>query len=99
MMVDFTLHKQFLNNLGVNLTEEHFEALAAHVESTLSQRVIDEVVLLLDDDQAAELAGLKGADSDTLGTWLSQNVTDLKEIIENEVDILLGELAENADRL
>ena len=98
-MTDFKLHKQFLTNLGVNLTDDELTALAEHIESTLSERVIDEIVLLLDDDQAAELASLKGADNSIVESWLDQNVTDLKEIIEDEVDIMLSELAENADQL
>lgn len=98
-MTDFKLHKQFLTNLGVNLTDDELTVLAEHIESTLSERVIDEIVLLLDDDQAAELASLKGADNSIVESWLDQNVTDLKEIIEDEVDIMLSELAENADQL
>ena len=98
-MIDFKLHKQFLTNLGVNLTDDELTVLAEHIESTLSERVINEVVLLLDDDQAAELASLKGADSSMIEAWLDQNVTDLKEIIEDEVDIMLSELAESADQL
>lgn len=98
-MTDFKLHKQFLTNLGVNLTDDELTVLAEHIESTLSERVIDEIVLLLDDDQAAELASLKGADNSIVESWLDQNVTDLKEIIEDEVDIMLSELAESADQL
>ena len=98
-MIDFKLHKQFLTNLGVNLTDDELTVLAEHIESTLSERVIDEIVLLLDDDQAAELASLKGADNSIVESWLDQNVTDLKEIIEDEVDIMLSELAESADQL
>lgn len=98
-MTDFKLHKQFLTNLGVNLTDDELTVLAEHIESTLSERVIDEIVLLLDDDQAAELASLKDADNSIVESWLDQNVTDLKEIIEDEVDIMLSELAESADQL
>ena len=98
-MIDFKLHKQFLINLGVNLTDDELTALAEHIESTLSERVIDEIVTLLDDEQAEELASLKDADNSIVETWLDQNVTDLKEIIEDEVDIMLSELAENADQL
>lgn len=98
-MTDFKLHKQFLTNLGVNLTDDELTVLAEHIESTLSERVIDEIVLLLDDDQASELASLKGADNSIVESWLDQNVTDLKEIIEDEVDIMLSELAESADQL
>ena len=98
-MIDFKLHKQFLINLGVNLTDDELTALAEHIASTLSERVIDEVVTLLDDEQAEELASLKDSDDSIVEAWLDQNVTDLKEIIEDEVDIMLSELAESANHL
>jgi hypothetical protein len=58
-----------------------------------------EIVSYLDETQLTELDSIKNADDETLRNWLVVNVPELDEIIEDEVAILLGDLAEHADRL
>jgi hypothetical protein len=93
------LTQTFLQNLGVNLDEETYNAFSSHFEETLSQRVIDGVIDTLDDDELSQLADLRNQDDEQLQLWLEQNVPDLKQIINDEVAILIGELAENSDKL
>ena len=38
-------------------------------------------------------------DDKAVGEWINDNVPNLQEIAEDERDILLGELAENADKV
>lgn len=90
---------QLLKDLGIELSEQDSSALAEHIDSTLRQRVIDEIVDYLDESQTQELAGLNGAEETVIEQWLKNNVPELKEIIEDEVDILLGEIAQKADSL
>jgi len=61
--------------------------------------VTNELIAELSDEQVDELAALRGGTDEELAAWLKQNVPDLKEIIEDETAILLGELAEHGDNL
>lgn len=97
--MDVLLSKQFLQDIGVSLDEQAYRALSQHYEETLNERVITEVVDGLDEVQLEHLQALKDAELNILRDWLVANVPDLSQIIEDEVAILLGELAENSDKL
>jgi hypothetical protein len=88
-----------LENLGINLSEEHYQALAEHFETTLNERVINEIVLELSPEQAEQLATLQQASDEEVLAWLKTNVPDVAEIVTDEVDILLGEIAENSEAI
>lgn len=90
--------KQFLQDIGIELDEQTYAHFSEHFDATLESRVIESILDELDENQLQELATLKG-DEEKLGPWLEANVPDLKDIIQTEVDILLGELAENADHI
>lgn len=93
------LTKVVLQNIGVVLSDEDYASLSEHFDSTLNERVIDEIALEITPEQAVELSTLENADDATVSAWLQQNVTNLSEIISDEVDILLGELAEHSGTL
>ena len=97
--MDGLLSKQFLSDIGVTLDEQTYQALSNHYEETLYSRIIDEITLELDERQLEELASLKAADTQVLRQWLVTNVPQLGEIIEDEVAILMGEMAENSDQI
>ncbi len=93
------LNKEILEQLGIQLTEEEYASLAEHFESTLDERVINEIVLSLTPEQAQELSTLQQSNDDELLAWLQSNVPELSDIVSDEVDILLGELAEHSETL
>lgn len=93
------LNKQLLTDLGVEMTDEHLAVLSDHFETTLDERVTNELIAELNDEQVEELTTLRDSSEDQLAEWLKQNVPQMKEIIEDETAILLGELAENSDNL
>ena len=93
------LNKDFLSLVGVEIDDITYDLLSDHYEHTLNERVMGEVVNYLDETQLTELDSIKNADDETLRNWLVVNVPELDEIIEDEVAILLGDLAEHADRL
>lgn len=99
MSMDGLLNKQFLADIGVKLDEQTHQALSDHYEQTLNERVIDEITTELDEAQLNELSRLTADDPSELSAWLATNVSKLGEIIENEVDILMGEIAENSDQI
>lgn len=91
------LSKELLKDLGIELAEQDYELLAEHFDTTLHDRVIGEIVEELTPGQAQELTTLQGADDEQLLAWLFANVPNFREIVSDEVDILLGELAENSE--
>jgi hypothetical protein len=93
------LTPDIVRNLGIELAEADMQSLAEHFEATLDERVINEIVLGLTPEQAQQLAELQQAGDDTILEWLQANVPDLADIVSDEIDILLGELAENTEAL
>ena len=88
--------QDFLTNLGVSLSPEEQQVLSDYTEEVLRERVIEEVIDSLEEGQAEQLSSLA---DDSLQEWLALNVPELQSIVQDEVDILLGELAEQADQL
>lgn len=97
--MDGLLNKKFLEDIGVTLDDQTYAALSQHYEETLNDRVISEIVDELDERQLGELNNLKDGRTDILQQWLQENVPQLDEIIEDEIAILFGEIAENSDAL
>jgi len=89
------LTKQFLSDIGINMSEEDYTSLAEHFEDTLEDRVINEVVDLLTPDQARELLQLREATDNQVNTWIVTNVPEFRQIVEDEIAILQGEIAES----
>ncbi len=93
------LTKDFLESIGIQLDDTTFVAFADHFDSTLKDRILTDIIDELDDEQLDQVEALKDADGDQLWRWIQVNITDLSEIIQEEIDILLGELAENAEHI
>lgn len=91
------LNKDLLTDLGINLSDEDAQLLSEHFDTTLRTRVIEEIVQELTPDQAQQLASMQQASDEDLMNWLKANVLNFNEIVSDEVDILLGELAENSE--
>lgn len=91
------LDKTLLHDLGIELSDQDYQALEEHFDSTLRDRVIAEIVEELTAEQAEQLATMQNANDDQLQAWLTANVPNLGEIVSDEVDILLGELAEGSE--
>jgi hypothetical protein len=93
------LTQTFLQSLGINMDDTTYQAFAEHFEATLDERVVDAVTDSLNERQLEELVALRDQDEARLQAWLQANVPDLNEIVQDEVDILLGELAENSESI
>ena len=93
------LSKTVLANLGINLSDEAFTSLSEHFEETLDTRVFDEIAYELSPEQAHELASMRDAGDSEIVQWLQTNVPDFADIVSDEVDILLGEIAENSENI
>lgn len=93
------LTPNLLTELGINLSDQDYSLLANHFETTLNERVINEIVLGLTTDQARGLADLENASDEEILTWLKGNVPDIADIVADEIDILLGEVADNSEAI
>ncbi len=93
------LTREILDGLGIHLSDEDYSTLSEHFESTLHARVIDEVAAELTSEKAHELANMQDASDDQLLDWLTANVNNFAEIVSDEVDVLLGEIADNSEAL
>jgi hypothetical protein len=92
--------RELLDELGIALPAGEEDLFLEHLNEQLSERIGTEIASSLADDKLEEMLNLQqSGDSDKLGEWLQANVPELQQIAEDEVDILLGELADNADHV
>jgi hypothetical protein len=98
-MEDQLISPTLLAAAGINISDDEIVAFVEQVNDELDERVGQEVTESLDDEHLAALVELqeKGTDEE-LAIWLEANVSELQQIIEDERDILLGEIAENAGK-
>ena len=90
--------RELLEQAGINLEGKDVDALLAHLNQTLEERVGTEVTTSLSDEQLQEMLEIQeNGNDEQLVEWMSANVPELNEIAQDEIDILLGELAENAE--
>lgn len=90
------LDKSFLNEIGVNLADTEYQLMSDIYETALSDRVVSSIVSGLSEPQLEQLHEYRSKTDEDLQNWLKTNVPELKDIIENEIEILLGEIAENS---
>lgn len=89
-----------LQAVGITVKDNEVDALLEHLNNQLEERVGVEITEELNDEQLEKFVEVQDSDDGkVLGEWLNENVPELKEIVKDEIDILLGELAENADGL
>lgn len=93
------INEQFLQSIGVTLSPEETALLSEHFETTLHERVFNEIVETLDQPQAEMLADMADRNDPGITEWLVANIPELTEIVQDEIDILLGELVESRDSL
>jgi hypothetical protein len=93
-MQDAFITLEHLTHLGINLEGKDTDSLLEHLNDSLQERVGTEITESLDDEKLEQLVEVQenGSDQD-IADWLETNVPELKEIVQDEIDILLGELA------
>ena len=93
--------KAQLNSIGVNLPDDQMLALIQHVEETINERISEEVVESLTDEQLAELVKMQDSNvsAEEIDAWIRERIPEYDEIIEDNVTIVLGELVENSDAI
>lgn len=90
--------KQLLASVGITIPADQEQTFIEHLNRTLQERIGTEITDSLEDAQLEELVELQQSDDEAaVQTWLKTNVPELDDIIKDEIDVLLGEIAENTD--
>lgn len=88
------IKKEDLDTVGITLADDQVVEFLAHANETLEERIGVEITASLDEEQVDQMIEVQQSGDDAaLQAWLIQNVPDLNEIVQDETDILLGELA------
>jgi hypothetical protein len=95
-----TIDNNLLTSLGITMPANQEEDFLDYFYTSLEERVAWAITELLTDEEFDELLDLEQrADDATISNWINAKVPDVSAVIQDEFDILLGELAENADSL
>jgi len=95
-----TIDKDLLTSLGISLPENEAADFLQYLYTTLEERVGNAITQLLNDDEFDDLMDLElKADDATIEAWVRQHVPDYANLVQDEFDILMGELAEHANSL
>ena len=90
--------KDSLLALGINLGDEDVDSLITHLNETVEERIGTEITEYLDDSQLEELVKLQeSASDDEVGAWIAKTVPEFEQIVQDNIDIVIGELASSAD--
>lgn len=89
-----------LITFGIDLKDHDLESLLSHLNDTVEERVGAEITESLNDQQLQDLIDLQETATDEqIGAWVAERVPDYQQIIQDNIDITIGELAENADTI
>jgi hypothetical protein len=85
----------FFSAMGINMNKSEAAAFKKHFEQTLEERIGLALFDLLDDKEANELIRLQdSADDATINAWIKKHITDYEQVVQDEFDILAGEIAD-----
>lgn len=88
-----TIDENTLLELGIDLGDKTPQFLK-DMEEQLNERIGAALLELLDDEEAKAFIALSEAgDDEATQKWLIEHVPDYKDVVQDEVDILLGEIA------
>lgn len=98
--MDTYITKDALLALGINLDDQDIDSLLTHLNDTVEERIGAEITESLSDEQLQELIDLQeNATDEEVGDWIAKHVPDYKEIVQDNIDIVIGELVDGADEV
>lgn len=96
--MDPLITPEMLAMTGIIVADDEVEAYLDDLNDQLQERISDAITDSLSEAQLDELSELEETASDEqLSQWIAKNVTDMDAIVQDEIDILLGEAAESSD--
>ena len=92
--------KDDLITLGINLTNRDVDSLLTHLNATIEERIGAEITEELSDEQLDEMIAMQDSATDEeLSEWIAKNVPEYIEIVQDIIDMVVGELAQGADTI
>lgn len=92
-----TVTPSMLTDLGIDLNQVDTDSFIGHIQETLEERIGIAIAELLDDDEVSHLIKLTEADNEpATEAWLNIHVPEYKDVVKDEFDILMGEIAQLA---
>jgi hypothetical protein len=92
-MIEY-LTKEDLKEAGVTSPEGLSDEFIRHINISLAERIDAEITSVLTDEEADEMLEVQASgDEAALQAWLAEHVPELIEIVQDEIEILLDELA------
>lgn len=87
-----------LKSFGIEVDEATAASLLEHINNTVEERIGAEITESLDDDQLKELLALQdNGTEEQVGEWIAQHVPEYAQIVQDNIDITVGEVAENTE--
>lgn len=100
MNKNYIITEANLNEMGIELSADKMTSLLDHLNQELNERVGTALLQELDDEQIDEYNEfIKTASEDQVGEWLSAKIPEFTQIIQDEIDVMLGDVAEKAEKL
>lgn len=89
-----------LRSFGITIDDATVGTLLQHLNDTIEERIGAEIVESLDDEQLKELLAVQeSGNDDQLGEWIAAHVPNYEAIVQDNIDITVGELAESTDSI
>lgn len=99
-MNDQLITRELLDEFGIAVGDQDEASLLGHLNTMLDQRIGAEITDSLDDSKLQELLSLQeNGTEEQVDDWIEKNVPELEQIVQDETDIFLGEIAENRDNI
>ena len=93
-----TFLTQLFHDLGIEMPPDDFARFVVDFEETLHKRVGETIHECLNDDQRQELIQLQNADPERVQVWLLTAIPDLDSLVQDERDILVGEVVHDLEQ-
>ena len=88
--------KESIESLGLDFGNQDLDALVEQINAKLNKLISDEITEELDSQSYNILLEMgKTANKDEIFTWLKQNIPEFDQIVQDNIDIVLGDLADN----
>lgn len=88
------INKDDLLDLGVSPSD--IDRVLKELNDKAEEMIGDEIIESLTDDDVQTLVDLQEtAGDEELGVWIAEHVPDYPEIVQDNIDIVLGEFAES----
>lgn len=92
---------KFLKEMGLeNLSPEEKDQALKNIFGTLNNRLGERIGELVDDDRAADFSKLvdNGVDEEQLSEWLSENVPNYNQLVEEELTKMRDQALASVDQ-